>query len=350
MNLLIVGAYSPSYPRHRIITEGLRSAGHDLTLRTFPLGASTARRSRLILASLRDMHHFDAVIIPAFNQTFAPLVWAAAKAARVPVLLDYMVGLSDVNEDRQTIQGRRAQVYRQIDRFNLRTIPAVTDTRSHIQAFERLLEVDLPRLKVLPVGVVPDWLATPAPPTTAPLTALYIGTFIPFHGVDVILEAAALLRDHADIRIELIGSGQTFSQAEASVRDLALTHVTLTRGHFPVQELIERAAHAAVILGVFGAMEKTRYVVPNKVFDGMAMGRAVMTADSPALREWFTPGEHFIGVPPGRPDALADALIEAAANLQRTAAIGAAAAQRMRADFLPEQIGAQLSDILASLR
>src|SRR4051794_15050001 len=115
MNLLILGAYSPTYPRHRIISEGLRSAGHTLTLRTLPLGSSTISRSRLILRSLHDLHRFDAVLIPAFNQPFAPLVWAAAKAARVPVLLDYMVGLCDVNEDRKTVSGARAQLHRRID-------------------------------------------------------------------------------------------------------------------------------------------------------------------------------------------------------------------------------------------
>ena len=130
-----------------------------------------------------------------------------------------------------------------------------------------------------------------------------------------------------------------------STSQLALQNVTLTRGFFPIPELVQRAARAAVILGVFGAVEKTNYVVPNKVFDGMAMGRAVITADSAAMREFFTPGEHFIPVPAGRPDALAAALVDAADDLQRTTAIGAAAAQRIRANFLPQQIGAQLLEL-----
>ena len=349
MHLLILGAFSPTYPRHRIIAEGLRLAGVDVTLRTLPLGSSTVSRVRVLLRSLPDLRQFDAILIPAFNQTLAPLVWALAKTVRLPVLLDYMVGLSDVNEDRKTISGVRAQLYRQVDRFNLRTIPAVTDTRSHIQAFERLLSADLPRLQVLPVGVQPEWLEISPPPLEAPLTALFIGTFIPFQGVDVILKAAALLRDNPNIRIELVGKGQTFAQAEAFLREFGLENVTLIHGFFSISELRQRAAHAAVILGVFGAVEKTDYVVPNKVFDGMAMGRAVISADSQAMREFFTPGEDFIPVPAGRPDVLAAALTEAAADLPRTVAIGVTAAQRIRANFLPLQIGTQLGEIIASL-
>ena len=349
MHVLILGAFSPTYPRDRIITEGLQLAGVEVTLRTLPLGSKTLSRAGLVLRSLPDLRRFDAVLIPTFNQTLAPLVWAAAKIARVPVLLDYMVGLSDVNEDRKSITGVRAQFYRQIDRFNLRMIPAVTDTESHIRHFERLLGADLPRLRVLPVGVQPEWLETAPPPFETPLVALFIGTFIPFQGVDVILKAAAILRDNPNIRIELVGKGQTFAQAEAFIQESGLNNVTLIHGFFPISELVQRAARAAVILGVFGVAEKTDYVVPNKVFDGMAMGRAVITADAEAMREFFTPGEHFISVPAGDPEVLAAALTDASADLARTAAIGKAAAERIRTEFLPLQIGAQLREIIAAL-
>ena len=348
MRVLILGGFSPTYPRHRIIADGLRLAGVDLTIRSLPLGSSTLSRARLVLASLRDLPQFDAVLIPAFNQTLAPLIWLAGQIRRVPVLLDYMVGLSDVNEDRQTVTGFRAQLYRQIDRFNLRAIPAVTDTRQHIQAFERLLGTSLPRLRVLPVGVQPEWLDAPPPPAQLALTALFIGTFIPFQGVDVILEAAARLRDDPRIRFELVGSGQTFAQAETFVRSQELTNVTLVRGFFPIAELTQRAASAAVILGVFGAVEKTQYVVPNKIFDGMAMGRAVITADSAAVRELFTPGEQYLPVAPGDPAALAAALVTAASDLPRLIAIGTAARQRLQAEFLPQSIGRQLIELLTA--
>lgn len=348
MRVLILGGFKPTYPRHRIIAEGLRLAGADVTIRSLPLGTSTIRRARLVLASLRDLRQFDAVLIPAFNQTLAPLIWLAGQICRVPVWLDYMIGLSDVNEDRQTITGFRAQLYRQVDRFNLRALPAITDTQPHIQAFERLLNTRLPHQRVLPVGVQPEWLDTPPPPDQLPLIALFIGTFIPFQGVDVILTAAAQLRDDPRIRFELVGQGQTFKQAENFVRDHGLTNVTLVHGFFPMAELKQRAAAAAVILGVFGAVAKTQYVVPNKIFDGMAMGRAVITAESAAMRDLFTPGEHYLPVAPGDPAALAAALTAAADDLPQMQTIGQAAAERIRTEFLPESIGRQLLDIIGA--
>ena len=348
MPILILADFPnlPAPPDHRRWTARGRRRSHRSSL---PLGTSTLSRARLVARSLRDWRSFDAVLIPCFNQTLAPFIGLAARAIRIPVLLDYMVGVSDVIEDRQSVVGARVQFYRQIDRYNLRTMAAITDTQAHIRTFERLLDTALPRLSVLPAGAQPEWLDASAPPLDTPLNALFISRFIPFQGVDVILEAAALLRGNSRIHIELLGSGQTFGDAEAQVQRLKLENVTLTRGFFPIPELTARAARAAVILGVFGAVEKTQYVVPNKVFDGLAMGRAVITADSPAMREFFTPHEHFIPVTPGSPDALAAALVEAAANLPRAAEIGANGQQRIREAFLPVHIGVQARTLLAGL-
>ena len=49
-------------------------------------------------------------------------------------------------------------------------------------------------------------------------------------------------------------------------------------------------------------------VVPNKVYQAAQVGRAIVTADTPAIREVFTHGESIWTVAP-EPRALADALI-----------------------------------------
>ncbi len=50
-------------------------------------------------------------------------------------------------------------------------------------------------------------------------------------------------------------------------------------------------------------------MIPNKVFDALAVGRPVVTADTPAVREVLTHGETAWLCPPGDPAALADALL-----------------------------------------
>ena len=46
-------------------------------------------------------------------------------------------------------------------------------------------------------------------------------------------------------------------------------------------------------------------MIPHKVYQGLAAGRAVVTGDGAGLREVFEPGTHLAAVPRGDPEALA---------------------------------------------
>ncbi len=348
MRVLMLGAFDPAYPRHAILQAGLEANGVTVIPRRLPKNAGTAARVKLLVGALPALNDFDALLIPAFNQMLAPLAWALAR--RAPVLLDYMVGLADVNADRETATGARAALFQQIDRFNLRMLDSMTDTAAHRDYFAVSLGADVGRVRVVPVGVVEHWLTVPPPPLTPPYTVTFIGTYIPFQGVDVILRAAALLRGDSRLRFRLIGSGQTYPAMARLADELRLDNVSFDAGFYTFGDLQKRLQESTFILGVFGAAEKTGYVVPNKVFDGLAMGRPVITADSPALREWFTPGDHVVAIPPGDPEALASALQSLASDPARIAALGAAGQSRIRAAFLPVHIGAQVKQILQAVQ
>jgi glycosyltransferase involved in cell wall biosynthesis len=349
MRVLLLGAFDPDYARHAILHAGLEAAGVDVVVRRLPKQAGTAARARLLARAA--LHGFDALIIPAFNQTLGPLAWARTRGRRRPaVLLDYMVGLADVNADRATVSGARAGLFRLIDRFNLRMLDSMTDTAAHRDHFARTLNLDTRRVRVVPVGVVEHWLDVPPPPLTPPYTVTFIGTYIPFQGVEVILQAAARLRGDSRLRFRLIGNGQTYPAMARLAETLRLDNVRFDAGFYPFCDLQTLLSESTFILGVFGAAEKTAYVVPNKVFDGLAMGRPVITADSPALREYFTPGEHLVAVPPGDAEALAEALAALAGDADRIAALGAAARARIQAAFLPRHIGEEVRRIIRMAR
>ncbi len=350
--VLMVGAYDPDYPRHAILKAGLQAAGIEVIERRLPPQATTRERFGLLMRSRQALSRCDAMLLPAFNQVIAPAAGALARLAGKPLLVDYMVGLADVDVDRGTVGARRAALHRAIDRYNLRHFAMMTDTDAHRWAFARLLDVPVERLHVVPVGARAEWLdAAPVPTRAAgdPLVVGWVGTYIPFQGVAVILEAAALLRDDPSIRFELIGRGQTYAQSIELARVLNLANVTFLNEFYSLPQLLPRLARSTILLGVFGATEKTDYVVPNKVYDGLAFGRPVITAEAAALREFFTPGEHLITVPPGDAAALAAAIRALASDPDRIQALGAAGVRRIREAFLPAHIGERVAAIFDRL-
>ena len=344
MQVVVIGAYTPAYARHYTLLEGLRGCGVELDVRAFPKTLRTPARLRALWRSFPRQGEADAVFIPAFNQTLGPAAWALARLRGVPVLMDYLVGLADVAEDRGQTAGLRYAAFRQMDRFTLHRLPLLTDTAAHRAVFERLAGRPLPRLHVIPVGAR-DLPLLPPPNPAAPLMQ-YTGTFIPFHGVEVILEAARLL---PDVPFELIGSGQTYQAMAAQAESMALSNVRFRKGYFPLDELTALQAASTIMLGVFGAAAKTDYVVPNKLYEALALGRPVITAESAAVREFMTPGEHLITVPPGDAPALAEAIRGLLADPARQAALRDAGRRLIEDHYLPAHIGPLLLKVLETL-
>ena len=81
-------------------------------------------------------------------------------------------------------------------------------------------------------------------------------------------------------------------------------------------QLVDEMYRASVVLGVFGTSAKANRVIPHKVFEAVACGRPVLTADTEAIREGFDDGA-IATCPPGDPGALANALAELASDPAR---------------------------------
>ncbi len=139
-----------------------------------------------------------------------------------------------------------------------------------------------------------------------PLQVLFFGTYVPLHGIDTIIDAASLLQEE-EIDFTLIGSGVQFEplrilsqQKGGRVRFISEWQSTT--------QLCEHIGRSHVCLGVFGTTAKAARVIPYKVFDALAVGRPVITRDSPAIRELLTDEVSALMCPAGDGKALADAI------------------------------------------
>ncbi len=103
----------------------------------------------------------------------------------------------------------------------------------------------------------------------------------------------------------LVGGGQT--EREVDARAATLPNVERVTWLDP-PALCAAIAGAGACLGIFGTSAKASRVVPNKVYQCMAVGSAIITRDSPAARALLTDAEHALLVPPGDGAAIARAI------------------------------------------
>jgi glycosyltransferase involved in cell wall biosynthesis len=295
-----------------------------------------AAEARLFVA--RPRGDFDLVLVGYPGHLD---IAAARRAARGrPLVFNPLVSLSDTFvEDRGRFRpgSLPARALRRIDRqaFGAADV-VVADTHAHA---ERFRELGARRVEICFVGAeervfTPGW----APPEQ--FTCLFVGKLIPLHGLDTILAAARIA---PEIPFRVVGSGQ-------------LEPLLANRPHnvewIPWVEYAQLPAelhHAGCALGIFAASPKAQRVIPNKVFQALACGTPVITADTPAAQELLVDGESALLVPPGDARALADAIRRLAQDttLARRLAEGGQAAYRARAS--EAILGAQWRALLESL-
>ena len=139
----------------------------------------------------------------------------------------------------------------------------------------------------------------------------------------------------------MIGRGQD----EARAREAAAANRSVRwLDWVPAAELPALVAAHDVCLGIFGTGEKAKRVVPNKVFQGAAAGCAIITSDTAPQRRVL--GDAAILVPPGDPEALAEALLRLSRDREEVLALRKAARHLAQQRFSPEHVVAPLVERL----
>jgi glycosyltransferase involved in cell wall biosynthesis len=349
MRVCWFGAWDPGYPRNRILREGLERCGIEVVEARVRERRAIWRYPPLVSA-YRSAPSSDVVFVPCFRHKDVPL--ARALAGRTPVVFDPLVSRHDtlVGDWGKHREGS-AQAWwnRRIDRMAFRWSDAVLcDTWAHGGLF-RDLGAPPERLHRIVVGAEDSFFELPDAPESGPIEILYAGGFLPLHGTPVLVEALSLLETAADrlpeYRVRLIGSGIEFDDARERARRLGVKRACF-EGARPYAELPSAMARAQVVLGAFGSTDKAGRVVPHKVWQGLAAGRAVVTGDGEGVRELFEPGVHMVVAPRGDATALAAALREVLTDGTLRRRLGRAARERAFELGTTDRLGRELAGVL----
>lgn len=322
MKALYFGTYDRDHPRNVNAIAAMRDAGVEVVERNAAVHGGGVRGAASVLGAearlLRPRgEDFDLVIVGYPGHFDVPQ--ARRLARRKPLVFDAVLSLED-----ELVVVRR--------RFRPRSTAATV-----------LRAVDLRALRL------PDLVVCGTDAEARHLESLGAGRV-----ASVLLGADEELYRHRwaptyPFTAVHFASGASGDESAGVVRSAeALTEVptrVVVRGEVAYDDLGIAVAHAGIALGSF----RDSRAIPPVVFDALASGVPVITADTDAARELLVDGESALLVPPGDPAATAAAITRLGEDetLRRQIAENGAAVFAARASR--PVLGARWRELLASL-
>ena len=187
----------------------------------------------------------------------------------------------------------------------------ITDTKQNKEFYSSLFDLPKEKFIAIPLSTNEDaYHYTPYVPSSNVTNVLFIGTMIPLHGIEIILQAAKLLSSNENITFTLIGNGQEGKKVKNYIQKIP-DHINWVNAWQSPDQLAEYISKADICLGIFGSGEKTQRVCPYKIYSYLSCGRPVITAETKwtfkATEGTKTPP--FSTVPPGNGKALAEEIV-----------------------------------------
>lgn len=369
-----LGTYDRLRERNRIMMTGLRQNGIAVVECHFDIWGGVDDKSRLGAAAvlLRVLKYILAPVILAGKYIFCvpdhdavivgymghvDVLWARflSRLRGKPLIWDaYMSLYETVIEDRGLADSRSfyARLLFRLDSWACRLADRIIlDTREHARYFERTFSVGGEKLLTVYVGAEDSFFETSQTPRDAVrrVIVLFYGQFIPLQGVPRIIEAARILRGHDWITFRIAGTGQEDRAATDLLARYRLSNVERIPW-IRYADLPQAIDAADICLGIFGNTPKAGRVIPNKVYQCMARGKAVVSISTPALLELFQDGPKLVRVRPDDDGALAEAILGLASDPGRRASIGREAKTTSGAMLRPKNVVQPLIGVLTSLK
>lgn len=362
MRVCMFGTYEAGYDRNQVLMRGMREAGIEVVECHVPLWESMRYKTsafkgpaqyvviatklalayaqlavRYLFAPPHDivlvgyLGHFD--VFPA-----RLLTWLRRK----PLVFDAFVSLYDTSvEDRKVFRrgSLGATLLRLIDRWSCKLSNLVLlDTNQHIDYFCEEFDLEPSKFQRLLVGADPAYAeGEPVTPREDRFVVLHYSKFAPLHGMPYILDAANQLRDDPEIVFKIVGGGQTFAASKAYAERLGLENLELVPWLEP-EQLRQAMREAQVCLGIFGDTPKAQRVVPNKVYQCLAAGAAVVTGRSPASEELLVDREHALLCEMASGNAIADAILDLKRSPALRQRLGENGARLFREQYTPRTL------------
>ncbi|HNW74904.1 MAG TPA: glycosyltransferase family 4 protein [Bacteroidales bacterium] len=115
---------------------------------------------------------------------------------------------------------------------------------------------------------------------------IYAGIMGYAQGLEIILHAANILRNHRDIHFILVGDGPLLNSLEELKRTLNLDNVHFYRNR-PKREVLPMIESADAAIVPLRRLELFKGAIPSKIYETLAMGKPILLGVEGEAKELF---------------------------------------------------------------
>lgn len=340
------GTYTPEYSRNRILISGLKKNGVEV-IECQTVCTGFFKYIDLAIKHWKVRNSYD-VLIVGFQGIQAVIL--AKLITRKTIIFDAFASIYDsMILDRQNFKPKSfvAKYFWWLDKISMSLADVILfDTNENIDFAVKEFRIKKNKFKRIFVGASTDiFYPVEKKERDKNFKVLFYGSFLPLHGIEYIVRAAKLLEKEADVVFEIVGWGQEREKIVTLFNSLGTNNVFFAGG--VDRELLRgKIVEADVCLGIFGNTDKAKRVIPNKVYECLAVGKPIITADTPAIRELFEDGD-LIFASSADHTSLAKAIMSLKNNIELAKSVAQKGHQKFLNFATPNILGHKLLEIIS---
>ena len=232
-----------------------------------------------------------------------------------PIVFDYYVSLHDMMvKDRKVfrVDSFLGKITFWLDKRSLELADyVIVDTTQLINTAVENYGIDRNKFTRLPLAVNEEQIFKKEVARHKDMfTMVYMGSYIPFHGVDIVMKAAKILEDKGEeVYFLMLGKGQKYEESTALAKELNIQNIEFI-DFVTMEELNDYYNASDVTLGAYGAGERAKVFITNKAYESFAVGKPHVTLETPAMKELFVGDENIFFVKDSASESLAQKILE----------------------------------------
>lgn len=340
-----------NYPRSRVIINGLKKNGVEVT--EWNLLNTPQFLSRFV--KLIKKHKDCNVMMLGFpgGRYYFPPAKLLGLFNRKPLIFDALISEYETYVfDRKIVTEKsvRSKFYFYSDKIPcIMSDIVLLDTNEQIDYFVNTFNIPREKFRRIFIGT-DDEVFYPREQIKKheddPFLVTFYGSFIPAHGIQHIIKAAKLLEKYKDIKFEILGSGQTYNSIINLSRMLRTNNV-IFKENINYTELPNFITRGNACLGIFGNTAKAKRAIPNKIYEILAMGKPLITGNSPAIKEGgIIDRKNALLVEMGNSETIANAILDLKDNEELRNKIAENGYRLFKENFTPKIIGKDMKKVL----